>query len=229
MSQSSPEHGPVGPPRAYVRSVNVGRLEPNAAKDGATGFAKQPVSGAVEVRAPGPAKGASGLEGDAIGDRENHGGDDQAVYAFAREDLDRWERVLGRVLPDGAFGENLTVSGVDPNEALIGEQWLIGPGTVLQVTSPRLPCKTFAARMGVQGWARRFTDDGRPGAYLRVLQPGTVRAGDVLTVWRRPDHHVSVRQALFALTIKPELLAGLLRAGDDLPGEMVEYIHSKVK
>ena len=137
--------------------------------------------------------------------------------------------MLGRVLPDGAFGENLTVSGVDPNEALIGEQWLIGPGTVLQVTSPRLPCKTFAARMGVQGWARRFTDDGRPGAYLRVLQPGTVRAGDVLTVWRRPDHHVSVRQALFALTIKPELLAGLLCAGDDLPGEMVEYIHSKVK
>ncbi len=215
-------------PEAYIRSVNVGALEPNSAKGGSTGFAKRPVTVAVAVRAPGSQKGCSGLEGDAIGDRENHGGDDQAVYAFAREDLDRWEKELRRVLPDGSFGENLTVSGVDPNKALIGEQWRIGGELVLQVTSPRLPCKTFAARMGVLGWAKRFGADGRPGAYLKVVRPGTVQAGDPVMVSHRPDHNVSVSMAFSAFTTRPELLAGLLAAGDDLSDEMRVYVHSKL-
>jgi MOSC domain-containing protein YiiM len=214
---------------AYVRSVNVGVLEPNPAKGASTGFAKRPVSVAVAVRAPGTQKGHSGLEGDSIGDRENHGGDDQAVYAFAREDLDYWESELGRVLPDGSFGENLTVSGVDPNEALIGEQWRIGDELVLQVTSPRLPCKTFAMRMGVRGWAKRFTAAGRPGAYMKVVRPGRAQAGDPVVLRHRPDHNVSVSMALFALTTKPCLLKGLLAAGDDLPDEMRAYVHSKLK
>jgi MOSC domain-containing protein YiiM len=204
-------------------------LEPNAAKAEPTGFAKRPVAGAVAVRAPGTLKGESGLAGDAIGDKENHGGDDQAVYAFAREDLDRWERELGRVLPDGSFGENLTTAGADPNAALIGEQWRVGDDLVLQVTSPRLPCRTFAARMGVEGWAKRFTEDGRPGAYLKVVQPGPVRAGDVIVVSRRPPHDVSVSLALKALTTSPGRLVDLLAAGDDLPEEMRGYIHSKLK
>ncbi len=179
--------------------------------------------------APGASKGHSGLDGDAIGDSENHGGDDQAVYAFAREDLDRWEAKLGRVLPDGSFGENLTTWGVDPNRALIGEQWRIGDDLVLQVSGPRLPCRTFAARMGVRGWAKRFATDGRPGAYLRVVHPGTVRAGDGVEVWRRPAHEVTVSVALFAFTTKPALLAGLFAAGDCLSDEMRGYIHSKLK
>jgi MOSC domain-containing protein YiiM len=212
-----------------VRSVNVGALEPNAAKAGPTGFAKRPAAGAVAVRAPGPAKGESGLAGDAIGDKKNHGGNDQAVYVFAREDLDRWERELGRVLADGSFGENLTTAGADPSQALIGEQWRVGHDLVLQVTSPRLPCKTFAARMGVRGWAKRFAEDGRPGAYLSVVHPGLVRAGDPVMIWRRPAHHVSVSLALQAFTTRPGLLADLLAAGDDLPDEMRDYIHSKLK
>ncbi len=216
-------------PGAYVRSVNIGGLEPNPAKGGPTGFGKRPVAGAVEVRAPGPVKGQSGFEGDAIGDKKNHGGDDQAVYAFAREDLDRWEQVLGRVLPDGSFGENLTTAGVDPNEALIGEQWRVGNDLVLQVTSPRLPCRTFAARMGVRGWAKRFGADGRPGAYLRVVHPGRARAGDPVTISRRPSHHVSVSLALLALVAEPGRLSDLLAAGDDLPDGMRGYIHSKLK
>lgn len=214
---------------AYVRSVNVGVLAPNPAKGGATGFAKWPVSGPVAVSAPGAPKGASGLAGDAIGDGKNHGGDDQAVYAFAREDLDRWEDELGRALPDGSFGENLTTWGVDPNAALIGEQWRVGDDLVLQVSGPRLPCKTFAARMGVRAWAGRFSADGRPGAYLRVVRPGRVRAGDPIVVSHRPDHDVSVSLALFAFTSRPGLLAGLLAAGDDLSAEMRGYIHSKLK
>ena len=158
----------------WVKSVNVGSLVPNAAKSNETGIHKRTVDGPVWVRAPGPTKGVSGVAGDAVGDKQHHGGNDQAVYAFAREDLDRWEAELGRALPDGWFGENLTTIGVDPNQALIGERWQVGEQLLLQVTSPRIPCKTFASHMGEQGWARRFTETGRPGADLKVLHPGPV-------------------------------------------------------
>jgi len=215
-------------PVAWVRSVNVGRLVPNPAKGGSTAFAKRPVAGPVFVRAPGTAKGDSGVEGDSVGDKNHHGGDYQAVYTFAREDLDRWELDLHRALPDGSFGENLTTVGIDPNEALIGERWQVGDELVLQVTSPRLPCKTFAAQMGVRRWARRFTETGRPGAYLRVLQPGPVGTGDPINVAHKPAHDVSIATALFALTLRPELLSDLLAAGDDLPLEMQGYIREKL-
>lgn len=210
------------PTDARVKSVNLGELVPNPAKGGLTGFGKRPVAGPVQVYAPGPAKGRSGLDGDAIGDAKHHGGDDQAVYVVAREDLDRWEAELGRELVDGSFGENLTTTGIDPNGALIGEHWQVGRQLLLQVTSPRIPCKTFATRMGENGWIRRFTEAGRPGAYLRVLQPGPVEAGDPLKVVHRPPHGVSITMAMFALTIKPELRHALLEAGDDLPVEMRE-------
>ena len=209
-------------------SVNVGKLVPNPGKGGVTGFGKRPAEGPVFVSAPGTAKGQSGVEGDAIGDKYNHGGDEQAVYAFAREDLDRWEAELHRELVGGSFGENLTTVGVDPNEAVIGERWQVGDELLLQVTAPRIPCKTFASRMGVRRWARRFTEAGRPGAYLRVLRPGPACAGDPIKLAHRPDHGITVSKALFALTLKPDTLADLLAAGDDLPGEMQRHINERL-
>jgi MOSC domain-containing protein YiiM len=211
-----------------LQSVNVGKLVPNPAKGGVTAFGKRPVEGPVFVRAPGSAKGRSGVEGDSVGDRWNHGGDDQAVYAFAREDLDYWEFELHRELADGSFGENLTTVGIDPSEALIGERWQVGDEVVLQVTAPRISCKTFAARVGVRRWARRFTEAGRPGAYLRVVQPGQVCAGDPLVVAHRPGHGVTITMALLALTLRPELLVELLAAGDDLPPEMRRHITERL-
>ena len=149
-------------------------------KTEATGIAKQPQSGPVEVRAPGPKAGGlgSGLVGDFIGDTRHHGGDDQAVYAFAREDLDRWEQRLDRELPNGFFGENLTTSGLDVAEARVGERWRVGEEVVLQVTSPRIPCSTFRGWVDERGWLKTFTADARPGAYLAVITPGRVYAGD---------------------------------------------------
>jgi MOSC domain-containing protein YiiM len=208
----------------HVRSVNLGALAPDPGKGGVTAIGKAPVPGPVLVRSPGCAKGQSGLAGDAIGDRKHHGGDDQAVYAYAREDLDIWEAELGRLLPAGSFGENLTTVGIDTNEALIGERWRVGDEVVLQVTSPRIPCKTFAAWLGEQGWIRRFRDAGRPGAYLRVVAPGELRPGDPITVVHKPDHDVSVALAFRALTTTPQLRAALLVAGEDLPEEMREDI-----
>ncbi|MGI5338544.1 MOSC domain-containing protein [Streptomyces sp. CA-181903] len=223
-----------------ILSVNVGR--PRTAADRslpgsafaaglASGIDKRPVPGPVAVAAPGP-KGAagSGLAGDAVVSWKHHGGNDQAVYAFAREDLDRWERELGRTLPDGSFGENLTTSGVDVSGARIGERWRVGDRLLLEVTSPRIPCRTFADWLGERGWMRRFTEEAAPGAYLRVLEPGEVRAGDPVTVVHRPGHEVSVAFAFRARTTERALLPRVLAAGDglhpDLRAKAERYVAS---
>lgn len=164
-----------------VLSVNVGIEEPNPARRGRgrTGFGKRPVE-AAEVRAPG-AQG-SGVVGDFIGGTTFHGGDLKAVYAFAREELDLWEQRLGRALPPGAFAENLTTAGLDVDAGQVGDRWAVGDEVVLEVTSPRTPCRTFSHRLGVRGWMRMFAEHGRPGAYLRVVHPGTVTVGDRIVV-----------------------------------------------
>jgi MOSC domain-containing protein YiiM len=162
----------------------------------------------------------SGLVGDFIGDGTHHGGDDQAVYAFQREDLDEWERRLARELPNGFFGENLTTVGLEVNDARLGERWRVGSDVVVQVTSPRIPCSTFRGWVGEKGWARIFTAAGRPGAYLRVITPGSIRAGDAIEVIHQPDHDVTIAMAFRASTTERALLPRLLEAGDDLDPEL---------
>lgn len=164
-----------------IESVNAGSAQPNRARrgQGVTGFDKRPVGSAV-LRSPGPT--GSGVEGDVIGNARFHGGDRQAVYAYAREDLDRWEQRLGRDLPPGAFAENLTTHGVDLDGSRVGDRWAVGDDVVLEVTAPRTPCRTFSHRMGVTGWMRLFTETARPGAYLRVVTGGLVSAGDEVVV-----------------------------------------------
>ena len=209
---------------AHVLAVNLAVVRPNADKDVATtGIDKHPADGPVLVRAPGTkANGlGSGLVGDHIGDRSNHGGDDQAVYAYSREDLDDWEVVLGRSLSPGSFGENLTTLGLDVTGALIGERWAIGDRVELQVTDPRIPCSTFRGWIGTPGWLRTFTAAAKPGAYLRVLASGSIAAGDTITVTDRPAHAVTIGLVFRALTREPELLPEILAAAD-LPAETVE-------
>lgn len=204
---------------ARLDTVNLGQPRPNPHKEvGRTGIGKQPTEGPVEVRAPGPKETGlgSGLVGDFIGDGKHHGGDGQAVYAFQREDLDEWERRLGRELPNGFFGENLTTVGLEVNDARLGERWRVGRDVVLQVTTPRIPCSTFRGWIGEKGWARIFTAAGRPGSYLSVVAPGTIRAGDPIEVVHRPDHHVTISMAFRATTTDRALLPRLLEAGDDL-------------
>lgn len=214
------EPPPLPRPRSVARvlSVNVGRAMPSTAKGvGMTGIDKRPAAGPVDVRDPGTAP-LSGLAGDAICDVESHGGHDQAVYAYAREDLDAWETELGRPLRSGMFGENLTTIGLDVNESLLGERWRVGATCVLEVSCPRIPCRTFAAWLRERGWERRFTMAGRPGTYLRVVAPGTVSAGDAIAV-ERPAHEVSIRLMFRALTRERDLLPLLAPALEHLPPE----------
>lgn len=210
-------------------SVNVGVPRDNPWKSaGTTGIDKRPVPGPVAVHAPGPkGSGEVGLAGDRVYDVANHGGADQAVYAYAREGLDRWAERLGRPLSDGVFGENLTTRGIDVDAALVGERWRVGPDLLLEVTCPRIPCGTFQGWMGEHGWMKTFIAAAEPGAYLRVLEPGEVRAGDRITVTHRPGHDVTIALAFRALTTEPELLPRLLVA-DALPEEDMTKVHKRL-
>jgi MOSC domain-containing protein YiiM len=177
---------------ACVVSVNRG---PEAdllvgGKPARTGINKQSAAGRVAVH-------SLGLAEDEYGDKENHGGVDQAVYAYAREDLDWWTERLGRELRNGLFGENITTAGIDISAALIGETWQLG-SAVVQITTPRIPCVTFQSWMHEPHWVKRFADARRPGAYLRVLTEGSVCAGDELTVLTRPERAVTVAESMQA-------------------------------
>ncbi|GAB2689373.1 MOSC domain-containing protein [Kitasatospora kifunensis] len=194
---------------AFVRSVNIGvaRSTEFFSDTATTGIDKRPVSGPIQVAAP---TSGSGLAGDEISDLRHHGGPEQAVYAYAWEDMLGWAPELERELGPGVFGENLTTEGLDVNGALLGERWQLGSTLVLQVTMPRIPCRTFAAWLGERGWVKRFTERALPGAYLRVVTPGAVQAGDPVRVLHRPTHGVSVGTVFRAITREPELLPLLL-------------------
>ena len=192
-----------------IVSVNVGRpREFSWAGIGRSSIDKQPVTGPTYAA-------RLGLEGDQVSDTQHHGGPDQAVYAFAREDLDLWAERLGREVRDGQFGENLTTRGIDVNEAELGERWQVGTAT-FEVASVRIPCNDFKNWQRLNGyddkaWVRRFTEEGRPGPYLRVLQEGHVSAGDELRVVHQPGHGVTVATMFRALTTQRSLLPELLR------------------
>ena len=200
---------PYGRGVAHLESVNVGVSKPYVGKTGRSGIDKMPAAGPVAVTVPG--WGTSGLAGDTIVDKPHHGGPDQAGYAYAREDLEDWARTLGRSIRGGFFGENLTTVGLDVTGAVVGEVWRVGTA-VLQVTSPRIPCATFTDQMKRGRWVKEFTAHGAPGAYLRVLEPGELQAGDELTVTDRPDSPVTIGVMFRALTGQPELLPLLVDA-----------------
>ncbi len=194
---------------AQVISVNVGTpVEQSWAAIGRTAIDKQPVPTLVRVE-------RLGLEGDQVADAKHHGGLDQAVYAFAREDLDWWEGELGHEIRNGQFAENLTTRGIDVNEAEVGERWQIGTA-LFEVAMVRIPCNDFKNWQRVNGyvdraWVRRFTEVGRPGPYLRVVVPGELAVGDDLTVVHQPGHGVTVSTMFRALTTEHSLLPELLR------------------
>jgi MOSC domain-containing protein YiiM len=160
----------------------VRRLRPDAGPVGVTAIDKGAVDGPVRV-------GEYGAHADVQADRKHHGGPDKALYAYAQEDAEFWERELGRELPVGWFGENLRVAGLDVNAARIGERWRIGDRVEVEVTAPRTPCQTFARWVGGEderGWVKRFSRERRLGPYLRVTQRGRIQAGDPIEIVHRP-------------------------------------------
>jgi MOSC domain-containing protein YiiM len=211
-------------------SVNVAVPRPNAAKNLAvTGIDKRPVDHRIEVRSPGPKTVGlhSGVVGDVIGDIEHHGGDDQAVYAYAREDYDWWAAELGRPLAPGLFGENMTTVGIDLRALELGTVLRIGGGLELRATFGRIPCATFQAWMGERQWVKRFAQVNRTGAYLAVVTPGQAGAGDPIEVVHRPRHGISVAEAFRIYMFEPAARHRLLES-DGLPAALRKDIEATI-
>ena len=171
-----------------ILAVCLGRPEILPGKKYKTGINKLAIQGPIMVD-------AEGLVGDAILNRKHHGGVDQAVYIEGSIDLDWWKSELGRELPYGTFGENLVVEGLENAMLAAGDRLVIGE-VLLEITSPRIPCATFAAKMGEPTFVKRYTRAARPGAYARVLQGGMVEAGQAVTFQPWSGDRVTMREMM---------------------------------
>lgn len=186
-------------PVAVVRSVNVGlpRLIEWRGQQVTTAIWKEPVDGAIRVE-------GVNLAGDDQADRRVHGGVDKAVYAYALEDYDWWGEQVGPLGP-GTFGENLTTAHIDLTSAFVGDRWHVGTA-VLEISQPRTPCFKLGIRMGDDTFTRTFALAGRPGAYLRIVQPGLIEAGDEIRM---------------VPAVSPSISVGALAAGNLSTDELV--------
>lgn len=170
-----------------VLTVNVGERKVIGERRGQPWWSaidKRPVEGRRAV-------GDHRVEGDTIVATTVHGGPDKAVYAYATEDTAWWEAELARELWPGAFGENLTLQGVDCSAAVIGDRLQVGP-LVLEVSQPRIPCASLAQHLGDRLMVKRFAQARRPGMYFRIVEAGDVGAGDTVELLSRPEHGVTV-------------------------------------
>jgi MOSC domain-containing protein YiiM len=205
----------------HVTSVNVGRPAPLQTPRGPvqSAIVKRPVEGRVRFEGVNAA-------GDDQADREVHGGVDRSIYAYAAEDYAWWEHKLGRALEPGTFGENLTTSGLDVNEAVVGERWAIGDAE-LEVSIPRVPCFKLAARMGDPHFVKDFADARRPGPYLRIARAGTIAAGDEIAVVSRPAHGIRIIDVFTIYLFERPRLQELL-AAPELGPDWTGWIHEQL-
>lgn len=171
-----------------ILAVCLGRPEILPGKKYKTGINKLAIQGPVMVD-------AEGLVGDAILNRKHHGGVDQAVYIEGSIDLAWWQAELGRDLPYGTFGENLVIGGIESAMLAAGDRLAIGE-VLLEVTSARMPCATFAAKMGDPTIVKRYTRAARPGAYARVLQGGMVEVGQAVEFTPWSGDRVTMREMM---------------------------------
>lgn len=217
----------------HVESVNraVVRTGEWTGRQGRTGIDKRPVSEPLVldgpgIDGPGVDGNSSGVAGDTVADTDNHGGPDQAVYAFDVEDLHFWSSELEVELTAGAAGENLTLRDCDASRAVIGQRWRVG-SSVLRVTAPRIPCRVFAGFWDVGDLIKRFTAVGRTGAYLAVEQRGEIRAGDEVEIAHTPEHGVTVGDFFaFRMRGRKDLAEHVAGSLPDLPAELARTYHS---
>ncbi|MFP5310868.1 MAG: MOSC domain-containing protein [Actinomycetes bacterium] len=204
-------------PGSVLAVCRVHQLIGDQGSVGVTAIDKRPADGPVKVH-------KLGLRGDIQANRAHHGGLDQAVYAYSQADADFWAGSLGRELPPGIFGENLRVSGIEATHAVIGERWKVGAGVELEVTSPRTPCATFQRRMKEPQWVKRFAEEGRVGAYLRVIRTGSLQAGDTIERTFVPRHGITIGRWFTA----PDMEAAEALRAAEADGEIrlqVDYHH----
>jgi MOSC domain-containing protein YiiM len=158
-----------------VISINISEPRVVAVGGGQveTGIFKTPVPGQIKV-------GKLNLQGDRQADLSVHGGPNKAVYVYSWKNILFWKTALPRDdLRPGSFGENLTVEELLEDQVAIGDELEIGTAR-LQVTQPRPPCFKLGLALGLPSFPKAFLKTGRTGFYLRVLQEGTIQAGDLI-------------------------------------------------
>ncbi len=170
-------------------SVNIGseRTQPKGDEIETTGIYKLPTKEPVEIK-------SLGIQKDFICDQKNHGGPDQAIYVYGAADYSWWSKELGREMEPGTFGENLTVSELESAQINIGDRLHVG-SVILEVTAPRIPCSTLAARMKDAQFVKHYRRAERPGLYCRVIQEGAVKAGDQVSIEKHAGETLSIGQA----------------------------------
>ncbi|HSC58067.1 MAG TPA: MOSC domain-containing protein [Gemmatimonadales bacterium] len=177
---------PAGP---HVVAVHAGpvREETFAGKAETTAICKVPVAGAARI-------GTLGVEGDEHADARHHGGPSRALCCYVREHQGSWAREWDRPVGPGAFGENLTVSGLTESTVHIGDRFRVG-SALIEVASARGPCRTLAARLGVPDIVARIRLNGWTGWYCRVLEPGEAAAGAPMVLEHADPNAISVLDA----------------------------------
>lgn len=211
-------------------SINMGEARTLRRKDHieTTGIFKIPTNEPAKI-------GKLGMEGDVIISKKHHGGPDQAIYVYGMADYDWWSHELGKELQPGTFGDNLTISELESAPLNIGDYLHIGE-VILQVTAPRIPCSTFAARMEDPQWVKKFRKAERPGLYCRVLQEGLVKIGDEVTIEKYTGETLSVQRMFREYydrnkseeTLRLHLRAPIaIRAREDLEEELQHLLAAK--
>ncbi|CAB4776564.1 MAG: MOSC domain-containing protein [Actinobacteria bacterium] len=185
-----------------------------------SGIDKRPVAGPIQLK-------NDQVGDDIISDRTHHGGYDKAAYAYAREDADWWENNLGISISNGRFGENLTTSGIDVNQARVGERWSIG-SAIVEVSQPRIPCRVFAGFWNRPTLIKEFMEAGKPGTYLRIIQEGEITAGDSITVIHVPEHSITIAD-LYAAKNGDRTKIHEIAAVQELSAEYKEWAQSLCK
>ena len=202
---------------ARVLSINITSVVHQGewtGSEGRTGIDKRSVTGPIEFK-------NNGVSGDRVIDTNVHGGYEQAVYAYAREDAKWWEKEISEEIPAGRFGENLTTEGIDVNAALIGERWKIG-SVILEVSQPRIPCRVFAGFWKRTTLIKDFTKAARPGTYFRIIQEGSAQAGDAIEVIFKPEHSITISD-LFAAKSGERSKINEIKAVPQLSAEFKEW------
>ena len=172
-----------------IEGVQVGK--PAVVNGVRTAFGKRAVPGMVRV-------GRLNVNGDSQADRRYHGGPDMAVLAYSADHYRLWRSELAWPdLPLGAFGENLSVSGATEETVCIGDLWLAG-SSLLQVASPRKPCRKISRYWGRSDLLQRVHESGRIGWYLRVITEGSVEAGARISLLERPHPEWPIDRAFSA-------------------------------
>lgn len=124
------------------------------------------------------------VAGDDVANHDYHGGPDRVLCVYPFEHYQKWEAEFGKPLKQSAFGENLTVAGMQENEICIGDQIQIG-SVLAEVSQGRFPCATINRHTGIDQLLARIVETGYTGYFFRILKPGTIRKTDSIELVNR--------------------------------------------